>query len=515
MKTTRLVSLFVVPVLAALLVMAAQSNPVAYAGAADIAANDRVLAAASIRPGAESPAAKFAKASSYFSIAPIFVAIGDLNGDGHPDVVAINGGVDVLLGNGDGTFQDKVSYSSGVCGYASVAIGDVNGDGKPDLVVAGMSVDQCSGPADGEASVLLGNGDGTFQAPIIYKSGGINTGARITSSVALADLNGDGHLDVVVANDASNSVGVLLNNGDGTFQSGVTYSCGQYSASSVAITDLNGDGHPDLVVAGGGVSVLLGNGDGTFHPAVGYSEANAVAVATGDLDGDGHPDVVVGKEAATEQAADAVDVLLGNGDGTLRAAVGYPVALGISWSVAIVDLNGDGHLDLAVADGPGNLRNFAGEVSWLLGNGDGTFRAAQHSKTGGQLSYSIAVGDLNGDGRPDLVLPNADSNSVGVLLNITTAKTKTAITSSLNPSQVSQPVTFTATITPNGLSVPDGEIVTFYNGNVSLGTAPTINGSASLTTSFSRAKSYSIKAKYSGGGFLKASSGIVKQVVNP
>ena len=112
------------------------------------------------------------------------------------------------------------------------------------------------------------------------------------------------------------------------------------------------------------------------------------------------------------------------------------------------------------------------------------------------------------------MLPNIDSNSVGVLLNATIAATQTAVTSSLNPSHVNQPVTFTATITSK-LPVPDGAIITFYNGTHSLGTAPTQNGSASLTTSFSKAKGYTIKAKYPGSSFRNPSSGTVKQVVTP
>ena len=394
------------------------------------------LSAAFPRSAAVSPTVKFAAAVPYNSGGdPTFVAVGDLNGDGHPDLAVASfcdpgcetGSVEVLLGNGDGTFQPPVSYGAGGCGYASVVIGDVNGDGKPDLIVGStFQNNQCDASGDGAVGVLLGNGDGTFQPPVSYDSGGYNTQGRTTASVAMADLNGDGHPDLVVANSGSNSVGVLLNNGDGTFQAAISFSSGEYSADSVAIADLNGDGHPDLVVAGGGVSVLLGNGDGTFQPAVGYSSSSAVAVAIGDLNSDGHPDILIGKNPAS-----SVDVLLGNGDGTFQPAVSYPAG-GDSSAVAIADVNGDGHLDLAVANGTGSGRTFTGEVSVLLGNGDGTFQAPQHHKTGGDLSCSVAVGDVNGDGRPDLVLPNLDTNSVGGLLNITIAGTKTAVTSSLN-----------------------------------------------------------------------------------
>ena len=521
MKTARFVYLSSVSTFAVLLiVMTAQSNPVVDAGHADTSPSAQVLTAASAQSAAVSPAVRFAAAVPYnLGVQPTFVAIGDLNGDGRSDLVVASfcdpgcetGSVEVLLGNGDGTFQPPVSYGSGGCGYASVVIGDVNGDGKPDLVVGStFQNNQCDVSGDGAVGVLLGNGDGTFQPPVSYDSGGYNTQGRITGSVAMADLNGDGHPDLVVANSDSNSVGVLLNNGDGTFQAAVSYSSGEYSADSVSIADLNGDGHPDLVVAGGGVSVLLGNGDGTFQPAVGYSSSSAVAVAIGDLNGDGHPDILLGKYAVP-----SVDVLFGNGDGTFQPAVSYSTGGAGSWAVAIADVNGDGYLDLAVANGAGFGRSLTGEVSVLLGNGDGTFHAPQHYKTGGDMSYSVAVGDVNGDGRPDLVVPNVDTATVGVLLNLTIAGTKTAVTSSLNPSPVNQQVAFTATITSAKLPIPDGETVTFYSGNLILGTALTKSGSASVATSFSKAKNYTIKAEYPGDGFRKASSGTLKQVVNP
>jgi hypothetical protein len=168
------------------------------------------------------------------------IAIADVNGDGKPDLVVANGcanpcvadgSVGVLLGNGDGTFQTAVTYGSGGVGPSSIAIGDVNGDGKPDLVVANSCADSTCA-TDGSVAVLLGNGDGTFQAAVTYDSGGMQT-----DSVAVADMNGDGKPDLVLANLCSNttdcenfgpgSVSVLLGNGDGTFQAAVTYNAGE------------------------------------------------------------------------------------------------------------------------------------------------------------------------------------------------------------------------------------------------------------------------------------------------
>ncbi len=156
----------------------------------------------------------------------------------------------------------------------------------------------------------------------------------------------------------------------------------------------------------------------------------------------------------------------------------------------------------------------------LLGNGDGTFQSPQKFSSGGYEGSAIAIGDVNGDGRPDLIVTNAcgsgcgTDGSVAVLLNETYYASKTGLTSSPNPSQVNQTVTFTATMTSTP-PVPNGEVVTFYNGKTELGTGATTNGVATLNTSFSKAKTYTIKAKYPGDAFHKASSGTVKLVEQP
>ncbi len=157
----------------------------------------------------------------------------------------------MLLGNGDGTFQTAVNYNSGGDFPASVTVADVNGDGKLDVLIANAGTGT-HGEGDGVVGVLLGNGDGTFQTAVTYDSGGFGN-----ESVAFADVNGDGKLDLVVTDSGTNcsndgsSAGVLLGNGDGTFQTAVLYCSGGYSANSTAVADLNGDGKPDLVVANG------------------------------------------------------------------------------------------------------------------------------------------------------------------------------------------------------------------------------------------------------------------------
>ena len=369
----------------------------------------------------------------------VSVAVADVNGDGKPDLIVTNyfscnicseSSVAVLLGNGDGTFQAAVTYDTGGPGAWSVAVADVNGDGKPDLIVANEG---------GTVGVLLGNGDGTFQPAVTYPTG------NSPYCVAVADVNGDGNPDLLVVNWWDNDVAVLLGNGNGTFRAAVTYGSGGSATDSVAVADVNGDGKPDLLVGNlynaqdethGGVGVLLGNGDGTFQPAVPYSSGGFQlwGVAVADVNGDGKLDLLTANAVACNscQGDGAVGVLLGNGDGTFQPAVLYDSGGGTAMSIAVADVNGDGKPDLAVA-------NYGGPVvGVLVGNGDGTFRAPLSYGTGGQYSYSVAAADVNGDGKPDLVVaswtgcgPYSDSGCVGVLLNANA--TTTTLVSSPNP----------------------------------------------------------------------------------
>lgn len=284
------------------------------------------------------------------------MAVADVNGDGKPDLLVANknvsavnytGAVGVLLGNGDGTFQPAVTYTSAGYGASSVTAADVNGDGKLDLLVGNECIDmQCGalgGSSDGSVSVLLGNGDGTFQPAVAY-----DAAYGFTSAVAAADLNGDGKLDLIVSNACpdlmgtcapgnTGYVGVLLGNGDGTFQPGVIYSSGGQTTSSLAVADVNGDGKPDILVV-----------------------------------------------SSCEQPADCkqvdapVGVLLGNGDGTLQTVTTYDSGGQEATTMAIADLHGNGKLDAAVAFIciPGGQCNSGpqGGLSVSPGNGDGSFQ---------------------------------------------------------------------------------------------------------------------------------------------
>jgi Bacterial Ig-like domain (group 3)/FG-GAP-like repeat/FG-GAP repeat len=383
------------------------------------------------------------------------MAVADVNGDGKPDLVVVScgpgtacgGGIDgvvgVLLGNGNGTFQPAVTYDAGGSQTAAIAVADLNGDGKLDLVVANSYYSNTVG-------VLLGNGDGTFQTVVTYGSGGGYPG-----SVAVADVNGDGKPDILVANQSScygctdsGLVGVLLGNGDGTFQPAVTYSSGGYNlynSLALAVADLNGDGKLDVAVTNacgvdgdcygnGSLGVLLGNGDGTFQPAVNYGSGGVapVSLAIADVNQDGKQDLLAANSSCPSGSTceqGTIGVLLGNGDGTFLPAVLYGTGADDADSLAVGDVNADGKLDLVVVNfcsSSGCPIPSPGSVGVLLGNGNGTFQPVTTYSSGGYWgAFSPAVADVTGDGRPDLFVVNLfgepSDGSVGVLLNNTRA----------------------------------------------------------------------------------------------
>jgi len=275
----------------------------------------------------------------------------------------------------------------------ALALGDFNGDNRADLAVANQ--------ASNTVSIFLNKGNGTFGARTDFPTG------EAPSGIAVADFNHDGHLDMAVVNQKSNTVSILLGNGDGTFQPKLDFATG-HSPTAVVAGDLDGDGIPDLAVtnrADNTVSVLLGNGDGTFKPRVDYATgAGPVALVAKDFKNDGKLDLAI-----VNQSDNTVSVLLGNGDGTFKPRVDYATGTGPS-AIATADFNRDGLPDLAVADETANT------VSVLNGNGDGTFQPKIDFATAGGPA-SLVAGDFNLDGFPDLVVADQTANLLSVLIN--------------------------------------------------------------------------------------------------
>ncbi|HEV2176230.1 MAG TPA: choice-of-anchor D domain-containing protein [Terriglobia bacterium] len=341
---------------------------------------------------------------------PNAIATGDFNNDGIPDLaVTVNGGngINIFLGNGNGTFRAPI-FTSAFGEFGVLGLGDFNGDGKLDVITS-------NGP--GTLAVYLGNGDGTLTLKDTLS-------VSFVQPVFTGDFNGDGKLDFVTLSNQG-FLETYLGNGDGTFQNPISNTTGQ-SFGGIAVGDFNDDGKLDLAVGSSGqLSILLGNGDGTFQNAVGYAVPNgALTLVTADFNGDGKLDIA----ATNPFLSNTVSVLLGNGDGSFQAAASYATNTAPT-SLAVADLNNDGKPDLLIVDN-GDFFGFSGLpsfVSLLLGNGDGTFQA--HVDFPVELNPAgLAVADFNNDGRLDAAVANASSNTVSILLQGGVALSPTTLT---------------------------------------------------------------------------------------
>ena len=421
---------------------------------------------------------------------PGTVAVGDFNRDGRLDLAVLNtgsGSVSILLGNGDGTFQSALTYNTVNASPAFVAVGDLNGDGKLDLVVANGSANT--------VSVLLGNGNGTFQLPVEHSVG------IPADYVAIADFNGDKKFDLLAS--CGSSLSILLGKGDASFQPALITSVPVESRVSapVAIADFNRDGHTDIALAeaspdaehiGGDVIILLGKGDGTFQPAAKFPIADLLGasnVVTGDFNRDGKSDLAV-------SAATGIFIMLGKGDGTFSLAPNpqNPGHGGYGFeesSLALADLNGDGKSDLIALNRNFGLQPSYSDIEWGLGNGDGTFQGppgnvnpcVQSSACLG-LSYfsygSLAVGDFNGDGHPDLAVTTSAENTVSIFLHAGVAPA-VAVSTPANNSAVGSPVNIQASASPTpGQTISGWWVYVDGAGIYSAGPTNTINANIAM-----------------------------------
>lgn len=329
---------------------------------------------------------------------PQAVAVGKLDANNNDDIVVSNttgNTVSVLLGNGDGTFATQVPYNTGAYPYA-VILDDFNNDGKLDIV----AVNRGDFPV-GSVSLLLGNGDGTFQT---QHTAAVGYSPR---SAASGDF-GNGHIDLAVTNGPDATVSVLLNDGAGSFATQVPYATGGNHPEGIAAVRLATGGNLDLVVAAGNVvSVLRGNGNGTFQTAVTYpavSGASLTALAVTDFNDDGAPDVVV-----ANGIVNSISVFLGNGNGTLQPRVDYP-STAATYALAVGDFDRDGRKDVAaVSSSSPNL------ALVFLGNGDGTLQSAVIAATLPGTSGFVAVGNFR-NSEADLAVADYSAKTQ-VLLN--------------------------------------------------------------------------------------------------
>jgi len=342
---------------------------------------------------------------------PYEVIATQLTGSGNLDLVVadyLSNQMVVLPGNGDGTFQNPLKFS--VPAPIGLAVGDLNNDGKQDLVVV-----ESGGTGTGALAVFLGDGNGKFTRKASYQVG------SQAGFATVGDFDGDGKVDVAETDQGDGSEGVLRvfrGAGNGTLLKPTVYKI-PHTPGAIAASDLNGDKHTDLAIvqyATGSVGVLINDGNGKFGKPATYNAGGGevIDVKIADLNRDGFNDL-----AAVNASKNVIAILLNQGDGTFKAAKFYPTGVphgGGVEALVIADFNLNGKLDIAA------VNNF-GDAALLYGNGNGTFQQAIPIKdgVGSNSAFSIAAGDFDNDGAPDLAVPieitGKPKGKVAILLN--------------------------------------------------------------------------------------------------
>lgn len=347
-------------------------------------------------------------APRYFHAASLAhgISVADLDADGNADLVVAAPGasaVAVLLGRGDRTFAPPLVLMTGR-GPKQTLVADVNGDGALDIISANQDSTD-----DEDVTVLLGHGDGTFAAPAHYAA------CSNPHQVAVGDLNADGVSDIAVACWGESNLALLYGSGDGSFQPAEFVYSGGDNPHGLIVADLNGDGALDIAVAALGssrVGVLLSTEGGGFAEAQTYPTGSSPhSIKVHDLDGDGFPDLVT-----PNQASNDVSVLINQGDGTFVSSR-YPAGW-MPKDVAIGDLDEDGYPDIVTADIHDNYPDGVNDtdIAVLYGRGDGTFTQAT-SYGVERTPFGVTVSDVDGDGHLDVITANWHTDNVAVLYN--------------------------------------------------------------------------------------------------
>lgn len=482
---------------------------------------------------------------------PIPLAVGDLNGDGLPDVAVANNSpnssgmstLTIFFSTGPGSYSPPVNIAltPDAMNPVGLVAGDFNNDGNLDLAVAS---------APNVIDILLGDGHGNFSAELEAQAPGM-----YPSALATGDFNNDGNLDLAITNQFASTVIILLGNGNGAFTavSDTPPSTGA-TPDAIATGDFNRDGKQDLAIANhdsNTVTILLGNGDGTFTAAASpNTDVYPDAVAVGDFNRDGKLDLAV-----VNNFSQTVTVLLGDGSGAfaIPATGGYtaPATGKYPTAIAIGDLNGDGVQDLAIAS------SGASAVTVLFGKGDGTFTNVQTIAAGSALGQ-LAIADTNGDSRPDIVVTNSGVNTVTTLVNTFNASATATLSGVSVPGTGSQnivahyvgnavyagsdsaavvlpgtplPSTTTLNVKPSGTvavgttvqltaSIPSafgGSLmptgsVSFYNGSTAVAIEPVVNGVAVFNYTLTSPGTANLFARYSGDGSFMPSGSVTMQI---